>query len=150
MPARFRQTSRALDHPHIDATSSYQTTKKQGYHYYHHSYQYQKEKGYKNKYEYNKYKYKYKAAKGPKDVPAAASMAQNSKISDSDSDGTREIDVSHDTKGSDKSKFGLRKVSNSQPKSQCRALLTINRDGTSTFSCPRTVPSAHRQASRNG
>lgn len=117
MPARFRQTSRALDHPHIDATTSYQTAKKQSYHYYHHyghhSYQNQKEKGYKNKYEYNGYKYKYKAAKGLKDVPAAGSMAQNSKISDSDSDDTREIDVSHETKGNDKSKFGLRKVSNS-------------------------------------
>lgn len=115
MPARFRQTSRALDHPHIDATTSYQTTKKAGYHYYHHydHRSYQKEKGYKNKYEYNKYKYKYEAANGPKDVPAAGSMAQNSKISESDSDGTRDIDVSDDTKGSDKSGFGLRKVSNS-------------------------------------
>lgn len=108
MPARLRQTSRALDLPHIDATTSYQTPKKRGYqyhhHYGHHSYQYQKEKGYKNK-------YKYKAAKGPKNIPAAGSMAQNSENSDSDSGGTGEEDVPRDATGSNKSIFGLRKVS---------------------------------------
>lgn len=113
MPARLRQTSRALDLPHIDATTSYQTTKKHYHHHYsHHSYQYQKEKGYKNKYEYNKYnKYKYKAAKGPKDVPAAGYMAQNSEDSDSHPNGHSERDVSQDATGSDRSNFGLRKVS---------------------------------------
>lgn len=125
VPARLRQTSRALDLPHIDATTSYRTTsyqatKKHGYHYHHHyghhSSQYQKEKGYKNKnefkYKYNNgNKYKYKAAKGPKDVPAAGSMAQKSEGSDSDPAGNGEEDSSQDATGSNKSKFGLRKVS---------------------------------------
>lgn len=116
MPARLRQTSRALDLPHIDATTSYQTAKKNGYryhhHYSHHSYQYQKEKGYKNKYKYNKYnEYKYKAAKGPKDIPAARSMAPKSEDSDSDIAVHGEEGVSRDARGSNESKFGLRKVS---------------------------------------
>lgn len=116
MPARLRQTSRALDLSHIDATTSYQTAKKHGYHYHHHyghhSYQYQKEKGYKNKYKYNNYnKSKYKAAKGPKNIPAAGSMAQNSENSDSDSVDTGEEDVPRNATGSNRSTFGLRKVS---------------------------------------
>lgn len=109
VPARLRQTSRALDHPHVDATTSYQTASNHGYHYHHghRSNQYQKEKAYKNK-----YKYKYKATKRPKNVPAAEHMAQSSENSGSDSDGTGEKDASQNATGSNKSMFGLRKARN--------------------------------------
>lgn len=127
MPARLRHASRALDLPHIDATASYQATKQHGYHYHHyshHSYQNQKENGYKKYNQYNKYKYK--AAKKPKDVPAAVHTAQNSEKSDSDSDVTREKGVPQDATESNKSKFGLRKVScNSRLKSSYSVLLTF-------------------------
>ena len=110
VPARLRPTSRALDLPHIDATTSYLTAKKRGHHY-HHRYGHnscQKEKGYNNK--YNKYKYKSKPAIWPNDGPAAASMAQNSENYDSGSGVSGKKDVSQDATGSNKSKSGLRKV----------------------------------------
>lgn len=109
VPARLRQTSPALDLPHVDATTSYQTASKNGYHYHHghRSNQYQKEKGYKNKYN----KDKYKAAKRPQHVPAAGHMAQNSENSDSDLDDTGEKVAAQNATGSNKSNFGLRQVS---------------------------------------
>lgn len=109
MPARLRQASPALDHPHLDATTSYRTTNKHGYHYHHghRSNQYQKENGYKN----NHNKYKYKAGKGPKNVPTADHMRQNSEYSDSGSDGTGEKETSQNATEGNKSNFGLRKAS---------------------------------------
>lgn len=148
VPARLRQTSRALDHPHVDATTSYQTASNHGYHYHHghRSNQYQKEKAYKNKYKY-KYKYKYKATKRPKNVPAAEHMAQSSENSGSDSDGTGEKDASQNATGSNKSMFGLRKVSRIiEIISLCPSMLTSDRHATSTFSYPRAARLGPHQA----
>lgn len=93
-------------------------------------------------YKYNNYnKSKYKAAKGPKNIPAAGSMAQNSENSDSGSVGTGEEDAPRNATGSNKSTFGLRKVSCDSLLTPLRsALLTINRRGISTFLYPRAVP----------
>lgn len=122
VPARLRQASRVLDPPHIDATVSYQTDRKNGYHYYHHhshhSHQYHKEKpryqdekGYKTKYD----RYKYKSSKRVKEIPAPGFTTPKGEHSDYDSDCSGERKISPVATGSNKSKFGLRKVScNSQ------------------------------------
>lgn len=112
VPARLRQSGPALDLPHIDATTSYHTAKKHGYHYHHghqsNQYQYQKEKAYNNKYD----KYKYKAAKRPQHVPAPRQTAQDSENAEGDLDDSGVKVTSQNATGSDKNNFGLRKARN--------------------------------------
>ncbi|KAG8165814.1 hypothetical protein KVR01_004366 [Diaporthe batatas] len=109
VPARLRRSSAVLDLPHIDATTSYRTAKKHGYHYHHghQSNQYQKDKA------YNKYnKYKYKAARSSQHVPARGHTAQNCEKSDTDSDGDAVKGASQNITGSNNGKFGLQKAQN--------------------------------------